>query len=428
METRANFVAIGAFTLAVIAGAFLFVLWMAGYGGGSNITRYRIVFQGSVAGLARGGVVLFNGLRVGEVKSVDFLPNDPGRVAAEIEVDNRIPVRADTTARLEMQGLTGASAIALTGGAPDAAPVGAKPGEEATLIAEPSQIQNLLVNVQNISAKADSVLTRADKLMADSGPALTDTVKNIDTFSKALGDASSGLNGAVSGIGEIGKKIGPLAGRLEKLTDDADKLLGAVDAAKVRKSVDDLSGFAASLGAKDGPTQHALADAATLVKHLNETSTKLDAALADLDGMAKAFDAKKVGELMDGAASVGEALKENRGNLDSTLKNAAELTAKLNQSASKIDGLMTSLQGFVGDPNVKGPIGQFGDAAKSIKVLADDIDVRIRQLSTGLVKFSGSGLKEYEDMAVDARKTLGDIDTLIRSIEKNPTQLIFGSK
>ena len=428
METRANFVAIGAFTLAVIAGAFLFVLWMAGYGGGSNVARYRIVFQGSVAGLARGGVVLFNGLRVGEVKSVDFLPNDPGRVAAEIEVDNRIPVRADTTARLEMQGLTGASAVALTGGAPDAAPVVAKSGEEATLIAEPSQIQNLLVNVQNISAKADSVLTRADKLMADSGPALTDTVKNIDTFSKALGDASSGLNGAVSGIGEIGKKIGPLAGRLEKLTDDADKLLGAVDAAKVRKSVDDLSGFAASLGAKDGPTQHALADAATLVKHLNDTSTKLDAALADLDGVATAFDAKKVGELMDGAASVGEALKENRGNLDSTLKNAAELTAKLNQSAGKIDGLMTSLQGFVGDPNVKGPIGQFGDAAKSIKLLADDMDSRIRQLSTGLVRFSGSGLKEYEEMAVDARKTLGDIDTLIRSIEKNPTQLIFGSK
>ena len=123
METRANFVVIGAFTLAVIAGAFLFVLWMAGYGGASNLARYRIVFQGSVSGLARGGVVLFNGLRVGEVKSVDFLRNDPSRVAAEVEIDNGIPVRADTLVRLEMQGLTGASAIALTGGAPDAKPV-----------------------------------------------------------------------------------------------------------------------------------------------------------------------------------------------------------------------------------------------------------------------------------------------------------------
>ena len=63
METRANFIAIGAFTLAVVAGAFLFVLWMAGYGGTSNLTHYRVVFQGSVSGLARGGIVLFNGLR-----------------------------------------------------------------------------------------------------------------------------------------------------------------------------------------------------------------------------------------------------------------------------------------------------------------------------------------------------------------------------
>ena len=105
------------------------------------------------------------------------------------------------------------------------------------------------------------MLTRADALFKESGPAIADTIKNVNVFSKALGDASSGLNGAISGIGEIGRKIGPLAGRLEKFTDDADKLLGAVDAAKIKHSVDDVAAFAASLGAKDGPTQHALADA-----------------------------------------------------------------------------------------------------------------------------------------------------------------------
>ena len=31
-------------------------------------------------------------------------------------------------------------------------------------------------------------------------------------------------------------------------------------------------------------------------------------------------------------------------------------------------------------------------------------------------------------MAVDARKTLNDLDRVILSIEKHPTQLIFGSK
>ena len=428
METRANFVAIGAFTLAVIAGAFLFVLWMAGYGGGSELTRYRVVFQGSVSGLARGGTVLFNGLRVGEVKSVDFLPNDPSRVAAIIEVSNRIPVRQDTRARLEMQGLTGGSAIALTGGAPNAKPLQAKAGQPPTLIAEPSQIQNLLVNVQNISAKADSVLTRADKLIADSGPAFADTVKNIDGFSKTLNDASGGLAGAITGIGEIGRKIGPLAGKLEKLSDDTDKLVSAVDAAKVRKSVDDLSNFAASLGDKDGSAQKALADTATLVKHLNATAAKLDAALADLDGVAKAFDAKKVATLMDGAAAVGQTLKDNKDNLDHTLKDAADIAAKLDKSATKVDALMTSAQSFLGAPGTKGAMGQIGDAAKSVKDLADQLNLRVRQMSTGLVRFSGSGLKEYESMAIDARKTISDIDRLILSIENHPTQLIFGKK
>lgn len=424
METRANFVAIGAFTLAVVAGAFLFVLWMAGYGGGS-LSHYRVVFQGSVSGLARGGVVLFNGLRVGEVKAVDFMPDDPSRVAADIELDGHVPVRVDTVARLEMQGLTGASAIALTGGAPDAKPL---TGSPPTLVAEPSQIQNLLVNVQNISAKADSVLTRADKLIADNGPALTETMQNIATFSKALGDASSGLSGMVSGIGEIGRKIGPLAGRLEGLVGDADKLLSAVDAAKVKHSVDDLAGFAASLGAKDGPTQKALADAAVLVKHLNDTAAKLDATLADADSVVKAFDAKKVGSLMDGADAIGKTLAANKDNLNLTLKDAADIAEKLKSSADKVEGLMTSVQGFLDSGDTKGPLAQVGDAAKSIKALADEVNMRVRQMSSGLVKFSGSGLAEYQSMAVDARRTLNDLDRVILSIEKHPTQLIFGAK
>ena len=428
METRANFVAIGAFTLAVVAGAFLFVLWMAGYGGGSEFTRYRVLFQGSVSGLARGGTVLFNGLRVGEVKSVDFLAKDPSHVAAIIEIKNNIPVRQDTDVRLEMQGLTGASAIALTGGALNGKALPIKSGELPTLIAAPSQIQNLLVNVQNISGKAESVLTQADKLFTESGPAFADTLKNIDEFSKTLNSASGGLAGAITGIGEIGRKIGPLAGKLEKLSDDTDKLISAVDAAKVRRSIDDLNTFTASLGDKNGPTQTALADAATLVKRLNASEAKLDAALADLDGVAKAFDAKKVAVLMDGAATIGQTLKDNSGNLDHTLKDAADIAAKLDKSASKVDALMTSAQSFLGAPGTKGAMGQVADAAKSIKDLADEVNMRVRQMSSGLVKFSGSGLHEYEVMAVDARKTLNDIDRLILSIENHPTQLIFGKK
>jgi phospholipid/cholesterol/gamma-HCH transport system substrate-binding protein len=54
METKANYVLIGAFTLAVIAGGFLFVLWFSGASKTAEHKTYRVVFTGSVSGLTRG--------------------------------------------------------------------------------------------------------------------------------------------------------------------------------------------------------------------------------------------------------------------------------------------------------------------------------------------------------------------------------------
>lgn len=428
METRANFVLIGAFTLAVIGAAFLFVYWLAGAGQVSQRTLYRVVFTGSVSGLSRGGTVLFNGLHVGEVKSMDFVPNDPGRVAAIIQVEGRIPVKQDTKVRLELQGLTGAAAVALTGGAKDAPDVVGKNGEPPTLFAEPSQIQNLLENVQNISAKADAVLAKADRLLSDNGPAISDTLKNIDTFSKALGDSSSGMSGAMTGIADLGRKIGPLAQRLETLTADADKLLTAIDADKVKKSVNDINAFTGALGDKNGPLQSAFTDVATLAKRLNETSKGLDSAIADIDGLVKAVDPKKIANFAEGVDALGTTLRENKGNIDRAVKNASELTAKLNESADKVDGVLASAQSFLGSPDVKGPLGEVGDAAKSIRLLADQLNAKVKEISYGLARFTGPGLREYEGLAIDGRRTLNDIDRVVKSFERDPSQLIWGAK
>ena len=105
METRANYVLIGVFTLAVIAGGFLFVMWFTGLGKSAQHKSYEVVFTGSVSGLSRGSLrhlQRFEGRR----SAVDrFLPNDPTRVAAMIDVTENAPVKSDTKARLESQGL-----------------------------------------------------------------------------------------------------------------------------------------------------------------------------------------------------------------------------------------------------------------------------------------------------------------------------------
>jgi phospholipid/cholesterol/gamma-HCH transport system substrate-binding protein len=509
METKANYVLIGAFTLAVIVGAFMFVLWFSGASKTAEHKTYRIVFTGSVSGLSRGSSVLFNGLNVGAVTAISILAKDPSKVAALIDIAGSTPVKTDTKARLESQGLTGVAAIALTGGAETAAALepGAD-GEPPTIEAERSDFQNLLENVQRLSGKADSVLEKADKLIGDNGPAITDTLKNVDAFSKALADNSSGVNAALSGVADLGKTLGPLSKRLEGLSDDVDKLVKAVDADKVRGVVDNVQKFSATLANNQGHLDGILTDTAALAKKLNETagqldgalgdirnlakaidpqkiasvvdrvqtlaasiepdkihdivgnvdalsqtlsrnqanvdgvlsnaavvaknltgtSEKLNAALGDFSNLAKAVDAKKIASVVDNAQQFSQTLSDNKANVDGAIKHASELAAKLDNSADKLDALMTSVQGFVGSPDTKSALSEVGDAAKSVRQFADDLNLRTKELSVGLTHFTGSGLREYEALAVDARRTLGDLDHAIRSFERTPNQLIFGAK
>ena len=117
METRANFVLIGAFTLGAVVAAFLFVMWIVGYGAAGTHRRYQIIFNGSVSGLSTGATVLFNGLKVGEVTDLGFVKGNPSQVVADIDVTNAsAPINSDTKAQLETQGLTGSATVALIGG------------------------------------------------------------------------------------------------------------------------------------------------------------------------------------------------------------------------------------------------------------------------------------------------------------------------
>jgi phospholipid/cholesterol/gamma-HCH transport system substrate-binding protein len=428
METRANFVLIGVFTLAVIAGAFLFVLWFSGLTRISEHKTYEVLFTGSVSGLSRGSAVLFNGLRVGEVTQINFVAENPSRVRVLADVEGRVPIKKDTKARLEIQGLTGGAAIALSGGAPDAPPLLGENGAPPIIIAEPSELQNIMESVQSLSAKAESVLGKIDKLLSDNSAAIDDAVKNVDTFSKALSENSAGVNSALAGLSDLGKKIGPLADRLQVVSDDVDKLVVAVDLDKVRRVVTNVDTFTATLADNKASIDSLLSDAASLAKHLNGTSTQLDTALADFDSLVKSVDTRKVGNFVDGADALGQTLRDNKGNIDRMLKNASELSVKLNESADKIDSLMASLQGFVGSPELKGPLGEVGDAARSVRQLADDLNVRTKDIAVGLTRFSSSGLREYEALAIDGRRTINDFDRVLRSFEHNPNELIFGAK
>lgn len=159
MEFNARYAVTGVFAIAVALGLFAFVYWLENMSGFGERTDYRIRFTVPVSGLARGGDVLFNGLKVGEVTSVGFDPADPGAILATISIMAETPVRQDTEVGVDYQGLTGAANILLTGGAADAARVEGS-GGVPLLDADPAASRSWTQNAGRLLGRLDGLLER----------------------------------------------------------------------------------------------------------------------------------------------------------------------------------------------------------------------------------------------------------------------------
>src|SRR3546814_18096572 len=109
MERDANYGLIGGLTLALLAAAFGFILWLGQSQFARNFDEYRIIFDGPVRGLSEGGEVQFNGIPVGEITRISLDPRNPNRVLAGVRLREDPPVRVDSTAAPESQGITGGS-------------------------------------------------------------------------------------------------------------------------------------------------------------------------------------------------------------------------------------------------------------------------------------------------------------------------------
>ena len=270
METRANYVVTGAFTLAVIAGVFSFIFWFHNSGSGGERASYRVVFTGSVSGLRSGGSVLFNGIRVGEVSGLALDAHDPRKVVATISVDRAAPVRADTKVALAFQGLTGLAEVALTGGAADAALLAADGGAPPTLYADAGA-------GADVTQAARDVLSRISGLVVDNETALRSSLRNIETVTSTLAQNSERLDKVMAGLENLtgsGDKSGEIAQAAEamrKLAENLDKRTDEISVGLTRFSNSGLKEFEAF--AVDG--RRTLAELNKAIKNIDQHPSRL---------------------------------------------------------------------------------------------------------------------------------------------------------
>ena len=209
MKARASNLFIGTVTLAAIAVAFAGFLEFRKIHAERQLGPLRIVFEGSAAGLRKGGPVNFDGVQIGQVKSVKL--DGPRKIVALALIDHRAPIRKDTAVGLEAQGLTGLMAISLIGGAPGAPPVPLDEGVP-TLSADLSEAQSVRETLHNI-----------DHVLVDNRQFIRDSVQGFENYTAMLAGEGDAIDGVMDKANTSFANFDRVMARIDNAVPDLTK-------------------------------------------------------------------------------------------------------------------------------------------------------------------------------------------------------------
>ncbi len=226
METRSNYVMVGAVTLAMLVGLLLFVVWIAGLS--NKATRcYDIYFAQGVSGLNKGSGVTFSGVPVGQIQQVSLLPSRPEFVWIRIEVDDETPVLQGTTAQIKGVGFTGVSEIQLGGAVKGARPITQVGPQGCPVIpASSGGLGALLNSAPELIDRIQRLTERLTELLSDENQnAISDILENVDRSTKVLAERAPDLADAIGDARIAAKQAGIAAEKWGQVADTTNVVL-----------------------------------------------------------------------------------------------------------------------------------------------------------------------------------------------------------
>ena len=283
MERNANYALVGFASMMLFVGLVIFVVWLARVQFSREYDTYDILFVGPVNGLSQGGEVHFNGIKVGDVTTIALDKDDPTKVVARVKVTTDVPIRADSYATLESQGITGVSYIQIAPGSPNKPLLKNMPhaGKYPVLGSRTSAMSNLLSSGGTVLASTVEALNRVNRVLSD---------ENIKQF-----------NGTIDDIHAITTE----ARQRKALFADADTAIKNIDTAA--QSIQKLSDNANGMMSGDG--RRALRNAADAAEQIKAAAADARALVAKLQGPTSDFANNGLPQLTSAVASLQQTAK-----------------------------------------------------------------------------------------------------------------------
>jgi phospholipid/cholesterol/gamma-HCH transport system substrate-binding protein len=445
METKANYAIVGFFTLLVIAAAFGFVYWMAQSGRGGPVAELAIRIPGSANGLSVGSPVRFNGIPVGSVRNLSIDPDDPQYSIAFTEVRADAPVFPSTKAVLEVQGLTGAAYIELSGGNKGEESIlrqAIDTGRPAVLIADQSSVTNLLATADKILERANDAIGDLQGFVADARGPLTQTIRNAEVFSASLSSNAGAIDDFLESMSALSVTFTGVSQRVDSTLAAAEELVRAVDADKINAVVtnaervslnvanasDNLDEIAQNIRSASSGFQQVTTDARSVVQRADTLMAAINpqnVGTAVNNLTAASEDARSA---LSSAREVVDGVAGQRDDINRAINDFTELAQKLNNASTRVDGILAKVDTMLSGDDSESLFAEASRTLQSFRTVADNINGRVGPIADSLQRFSASGLRDIQTLVEDTRRTVRSLDSTITNFDENPQRLIFGGE
>lgn len=232
MEEKVNFVVVGVFVLALGAALIGGVLWLSSSKSfRASYDIYQTYMHDSVAGLNINAPVRYRGVEAGRVQKIALAPGNVEQVQLTLDIKQGIPVKVDTVAILQVQGLTGIAYVELTGGSRDSPALQAQTGESYPVIRSgpslmtrlDSAVSTLLVNLNRASENLNAVLDK------DNRSAIRSTLADLVVLSHTLAARSDTIDASLADAKHILKNTSRLSDELPQLAQRVQRSADAFD-------------------------------------------------------------------------------------------------------------------------------------------------------------------------------------------------------
>lgn len=248
MEREANYTAVGAFVILVVAMAGLFVYWYSDSREHRDYTRYEMYFQGSVSGLTVGGQVRYLGVDVGRVVRIRVDPRAADRVQVITDIDAAAPISPRTLAQLSLQGVTGLLFVDLQQSKPTSEVMPPVPSERYPVInSVRSDFDVFLATLPDLASRTRELMVRLGELLSpENTAALSQTIGDVRATTRDLPKTVANLNALLV---ELKATAGETRGFVQNLQGAANVLgpdvARSVD--RMRQSAENVAAVTARL-------------------------------------------------------------------------------------------------------------------------------------------------------------------------------------